>query len=85
MPPLGQNTLPEPTPKRLIQYQRVKGLQTHHLGGQHYRLNTFPLSVPLAFPVNHKSLFQMCVCVCPPDSERKYSVFYVYLCSCIML
>ena len=26
-----------------------------------------------------------CVCVCPPDSKIKYSVFYVYLCSCIIL
>ena len=23
--------------------------------------------------------------VCPPDSKIKYSVFYVYLCSCIIL
>ena len=23
--------------------------------------------------------------VCPPDSRIKYSVFYVYLCSCIRL
>ena len=28
-------------------------------------------------------LFQMCVC--PPDCRLKYSVFYVYLCSCIRL
>ena len=26
-----------------------------------------------------------CVCVCPPDSKIKYSVFYVYLCSCIII
>ena len=26
-----------------------------------------------------------CVCVCPPDSKIKYSVFYVYLCSYIIL
>ena len=25
------------------------------------------------------------VYVCPPDSKIKYSVFYVYLCSCIIL
>ena len=24
-------------------------------------------------------------CVCPPDSKIKYSVFYLYLCSCIIL
>ena len=27
----------------------------------------------------------MCVCVCPPDSKIKYSMFYVYLCSCIIV
>ena len=27
----------------------------------------------------------MCLCVCPPDSKIKHSVFYVYLCSCIIL
>ena len=26
-----------------------------------------------------------CVCVCPPDSKVKYSVFHVYLCSCITI
>ena len=26
-----------------------------------------------------------CVCVCPPDSKIKYSMFYVYLCSCIFI
>ena len=25
------------------------------------------------------------VCVCPPDSKIKYSVFYVYSCSCIII
>ena len=25
------------------------------------------------------------MCVCPPDSKIKYSVFYVYLCLCIIL
>ena len=25
------------------------------------------------------------MCVCRPDSKIKYSVFYVYLCSCIIL
>ena len=24
-------------------------------------------------------------CVCPPDSKIKYSVFYVYSCSCIII
>ena len=27
----------------------------------------------------------VCVCVCLPDSKIKYSVFYVYLCSFIIL
>ena len=27
----------------------------------------------------------MCVCVCPPDSKIKYSVFCVYSCSCIII
>ena len=27
----------------------------------------------------------VCVCVCPPDSTIKYSVFYVYLRSCIII
>ena len=31
------------------------------------------------------SVLSVCVCVCPPDSKIKYSVFYVYLCSCIIL
>ena len=25
------------------------------------------------------------MCACPPDSKIKYSVFYVYLCSCIII
>ena len=58
-------------------------MQTHHFGGQHYQLNTFPLSIPLAFPVKQTSLFRMCVC--PPDSKIKYFVLYVYLYSCIIL
>ena len=24
-------------------------------------------------------------CVCPPDSKIEYSVFYVYLCSCVVI
>ena len=27
----------------------------------------------------------VCVCVCPPDSKIKYSVFFVYSCSCIII
>ena len=28
---------------------------------------------------------QFRMCVCPPDSRIKHSVFYVYLCSCTVL